>query len=100
MQRTAQDVEELTKDVNVEGKRDALLASSAAAEEATKVCSWGGVHVQSWSAGAVDGWRCMPSSWSPSTRTCSWCVSVVSLSLTRCRTPSVMCRRERRWKTS
>eukprot|EP00802_Teleaulax_amphioxeia_P022792 Tamp_23277.p2 GENE.Tamp_23277~~Tamp_23277.p2 ORF type:complete len:116 (+),score=41.73 Tamp_23277:56-403(+) len=36
VQRTAQDVEELTKDVNVEGKRDALLASSAAAEEATK----------------------------------------------------------------
>ena len=35
--RTAQDVEELTKNVNVEGKRDALLASSAAAEEATKV---------------------------------------------------------------
>lgn len=30
-------MEESTKHVNVEGKREALLASSAAAEEATKV---------------------------------------------------------------
>ena len=37
MQKTAQDVEELTKHVNVEGKREALMASSAAADEATKV---------------------------------------------------------------
>ena len=37
VKRTAQDVEESTKHVNVEGKREALLASSAAAEEATKV---------------------------------------------------------------
>ena len=37
VERTAQDVEELTKNVDVVGKREALLSSSAAADEATKV---------------------------------------------------------------
>ena len=37
VQKTAKDVQELTKNVNVEGKRDALLASTAAADDAARV---------------------------------------------------------------
>ena len=39
VQKTVHDVEELTKNVDVVGKRDALLASSSAAEEASKVAT-------------------------------------------------------------
>ena len=54
VQKTAQDVAELTKDVNVEGKREALLASSDAAQEADRVRRvGGGKHVQGGSPALV-----------------------------------------------
>lgn len=75
--RTAQDVEESTKHVNVEGKREALLASSAAAEEATKVSIVFGIP-------AGDFFRAE--------------VAIIGFSFLA--DEAIPCRKEKRWKTN